>query len=158
MNRYFENGVARQERAKTFEYAERQLAYSCNHCRYAGICDEKKCPIMNAYKARLDYLASGVQKIPVCYTSEKPKQKKKQVLSWQYRAKRAVVHYLDRMAKNAIEINHRKMAIDLENTSVQIYNLDDLYLAMDSLKESYPEIYYEAERRYQKYVPIEEMK
>lgn len=164
MNRYFENGVARQERAKTVKEAKYFFECTCegwydrqglHHggCYGQGTCEERRCPVYLAHTARVEYLNSGIQNIPLEFVEKEETKKKKQVLSLEYRAKKAVVHYLDFVAKKAICLNHRKMAIDLENCSVQIYVVG-LAKAMNLIKKKYPEIYYEAGRRYQKYLPF----
>lgn len=162
MNRYFEIGVAYQEQAETEQQAVESLNHTCHGvpyegghtcgCHFQATCDESRCPVMKAFKARMEYLKSLTEEknITFVFTAEMPTPKKKQILSQQYKAKTAVVKYLDRVISKVASYD-RKLVILLENVTVQIYAQKDLYAAMAPLKESYPEIFYKAARLYWKY-------
>lgn len=55
MSYFIEKGVALQENAKNAKEACGAMATSCNKCFKAAYCDETKCPIMMAHKARMIY-------------------------------------------------------------------------------------------------------
>lgn len=161
MNHYFENGIARQEKSRTPEEAKYFFNNTCEGwydwngklrggCKCQATCLQERCPVYQAHQARLTYLASGAQNIPIQYTTEKPAEKKKQILSPKYKAKVAVIHYLDRIIEKVLSID-RKLAIKLENVTVQIYVQKDLYNAMEPLRKSNPDIYYHAAKLYWKY-------
>ena len=55
MSYFFKKGVELQEDSKTAKEACGHMTVSCNKCFKAAFCNEEKCPIMQAHKARILY-------------------------------------------------------------------------------------------------------
>ena len=55
MSYFMKKGVELQEDSKTAKEACGHMTTSCNKCFKAAYCDETKCPIMMAHKARMLY-------------------------------------------------------------------------------------------------------
>jgi hypothetical protein len=155
MNRYQQNGVERQLNSMTKEEAIKAFTWSCNHCYFAMHCVTCKCPIAKAHQARLVYLETGLQNQPLtqCFPAEEMvKEKTKKEISWEIKALRAVIRYLDKCYEIAKQKNHKKLMLLLDDVTVQLA-IDKNTESLQWLRKDYEIIFFTAAKRYEKYNP-----